>query len=298
MESAKKPRKATLNRREFLVGTGIATAGLLATAPSAAARRADKPIATQLRKLGKSGLRTTVLGIGTGTHAWDKNSDQIRAGHQAFVDNLVHAYDRGLRFFDLADMYGSHQFMAKALVQGKMDRKKLLIMTKSVSKDADAMRKDIDRFRTELGTDYIDLLLLHCMTAGTWAEDLKPCMEVLAEAKAKGHIRAHGVSCHNLDAMKVAAAHPWVDVMLNRINPFTEKMDGTIDEVVEVLKTGHANGKGMIGMKICGEGKYAQRMQESVKFVMGLGCIHNMTIGFIKPQEVDGAIKTIQAALA
>ena len=111
-------------------------------------------------------------------------------------------------------------------------------------------------------------------------------------------IGAHGVSCHNLDAMKVASTHPWVDVMLNRINPFTEKMDGTVDEVVEVLKTAHTNGKGMLGMKICGEGLYAHRMQESVKFVLGLGYIDAMTIGFLKPSEIDGAIDNIQMTVA
>lgn len=288
-----------VSRRQFLVhSAGAVAVGLALPALDASARAGAKPLAVQLRKLGKSGLKTTVLGMGTGTRAWNKDSEQIRQGKQHFVDTLCHAHARGVRFFDLADMYGSHEYMKRALVQGKMDRSKLMIMSKSVSKDADAMRKDIERFRQEIGTDYVDLVLLHCMTAGSWAEELKPCMDVLEEAKQKGHIRAHGVSCHNLDAMKTAAAHPWVDVMLNRINPFGEKMDGTVEEVVEVLKAAKDNGKGMIGMKICGEGKYADRMRESVKFVLGLGCIDNMTIGFLNPKEIDGAIDNIQSTIA
>lgn len=288
----------TLSRRAFMAQTAGAVAAGAALSQSAWALRSPRPLAVTLRKLGKSGLKTTVLGIGTGTRAWNKDSEQIRQGEQHFVDTLCHAYARGVRFFDLADMYGSHQYMQRALVQAKMDRSKLMIMTKSVSKDAASMRADLERFRQEIGTDHLDLVLLHCMTAGTWAEDLKPCMDVLAEAKAKGIIKAHGVSCHNLDAMKVASTHPWVDVMLNRINPFTEKMDGTVDEVVEVLKTAHTNGKGMLGMKICGEGMYADRMQESVKFVLGLGYIDAMTIGFLKPSEIDGAIDNIQMVVA
>ena len=285
--------KTEISRREFIVGSAVAAGAVLAGAQAAQA----KPLAITKRKLGNSGLKTTVLGMGTGTRAWNKDSEQIRQGKQLFVDTLVHAYDRGVRFFDLADMYGSHEYMNKALKQGKMDRGKLMIMSKSTSTDADAMRKDIDRFRQEIGTDYIDLVLLHCMTAANWDETLKPCMDVLAEAKANGHIRAHGVSCHDFGAMKTAMNHPWVDVMLNRINPFTEKMDASIEEVVEVLKTGHANGKGMLGMKICGEGKYADRMKESVKFVLGLGCIDAITIGFLRQSEVDGAIDNIQATL-
>lgn len=291
-------QQAEISRRTFLAQTAVAsTLAATATLP-AWARRSGKELAVSTRKLGKSGLRTTVLGMGTGTRAWNKDSEQIRQGKQLFVDTLVHAYGRGIRFFDLADMYGSHEYMNKALKQGKMDRGRLMIMSKSTSKDAESMRKDMERFRQEIGTDYIDLVLLHCMTSANWAEELKPCMDVLSDAKAKGHIRAHGVSCHDLGAMKTAMTHPWVDVMLNRINPFTEKMDGTMEEVVEVLKTGHANGKGMLGMKICGEGKYADRMRESVKFVLGLGYIDAITIGFLKPGEIDGAIDNIEMAMA
>lgn len=288
----------TLSRRRFMAQTAGAVAAGVVLSPSALALRSPRPHAVTLRKLGKSGLKTTVLGMGTGTRAWNKDSEQIRQGQQHFVDTLCHAHSRGVRFFDLADMYGSHEYMKRALAQARMDRGKLMIMTKSVAKDAATMKDDLERFRQEIGTDYIDLVLLHCMTSGAWAEELKPCMDVLDEAKAKGVLRAHGVSCHNLDAMKVASTHPWVDVMLNRINPFTEKMDGTIDEVVAVLRTAHEAGKGMLGMKICGEGKYADRMQESLKFVLNLGYIDAVTIGFLKPTEIDGAIDNIEIAVA
>jgi len=287
-----------MNRRQFMkqsagaLATAVAAPALLASGSAAAAP------AVQLRTLGKTGITTSLLGMGTGTTSWNKDSAQIRKGEDVFIDTLVHAYDRGLRYFDLADMYGSHPYMQKAMERGKMDRSKLMILTKTVSKDAAAVKADIERFRQEIGTDYVDVVLLHCMTAGTWAEELKPCMDVLAEAKAKGQIKAHGVSCHNLDAMKTAASHPWVDIMLNRINPFGVKMDGTVDEVVEVLRTGHKNGKGMLGMKICGEGQYASRMTESVKFVVGLGCIDSMNIGFLDSSEVDGAIDNFKTALA
>ena len=85
----------------------------------------------------------------------------------------------------------------------------------------------------------------------------------------KKRIRAVGVSCHNLGAMKTAAKCPWVDVVLARINPEGTKMDGTVDEVVEVLREMKKNGKAVIGMKIYGEGKLAGMKEK---------CMYWMTI--------------------
>ena len=74
----------------------------------------------------------------------------------------------------------------------------------------------LDRFRKEIGTDYLDIVLLHAQTAPNWPEQRAGAMEVLAEAREKGIVRTHGTSCHTLDALKTAAAHPWVQVDLAR----------------------------------------------------------------------------------
>lgn len=247
------------------------------------------------RPLGKTGITTTLLGMGTGTVSWNKDSAQIRAGKEVFVDTLVHAYDQGIRYFDLADMYGSHPYMAQAMKKGAMKRDELTLLTKTVSKTAEETEADIARFLQEAETDYLDIVLLHCMTEGNWNETLAPSMEVLAKAKEKGQIRALGVSCHNLDAMKTAASLDWVDVMLNRINPYRVKMDGTPEEVIAVLQTACDNGKGMLGMKILGEGEIADKIDESLRFVMGLGCVHAFNIGFLNQGEVDDTMKRIAA---
>ena len=73
------------------------------------------------------------------------------------------------------------------------------------------------------------------MTTDQWTHQLKPYMDSLDDAKAKGKIKAVGVSCHNLDALKAAADCPWVDVVLARINPDGVKMDAPTAEVVPVL---------------------------------------------------------------
>lgn len=253
--------------------------------------------ATSPVTLGKTGIVSTLLGMGTGTQAGRKSSAQNRQGRDPFIRTLMHAYERGLRYFDMSDSYGAHEYMRDAMRKASMDRSQLMLLTKTGAKHPEVCRADIERFRQELRTDYLDIVLLHCMQSGDWAEKLKPCMDVLADAKEKGLIRAHGVSCHNLDAMKVASEHPWVDVMLSRINPYGLHMDGTQEEVVGVLQRAWDNGKGMIGMKVAGEGKCVDRLTESLRYVLGLGCLHAITIGFIKPEEIGDTCSRIEDTL-
>src|SRR3990172_4648019 len=132
-------------------------------------------------------------------------------------------------------------------------RDKLTILTKTVKRDAEGVRQDLERFRQELGTDYIDIVLLHCQVEPNWTEKLAGPMDVLSEAKQKGIIKAHGCSCHTLEALKRAAATPWVEVDLARFNPRGAKMDDKPEVVASVLEQFHARGAGVLGMKILGE---------------------------------------------
>lgn len=285
-----------MERREFVRWSADAVAaGTLAT-PSAKGAAPKVRSATALQPLGKTGLTPTLLGMGTGTRAWDKDSAQIRRGRDVFLSTLLHAYERGLRYYDLADMYGSQPYLRDAMRQAKMPREKLTLLTKTMARDPKALRADIERSRKELDTDYLDIVLLHGVHRGYWVGKMAPCMDELSKAKEQGLVRACGVSCHSLDALKAAAESPWVDVMLSRINPFGVNMDGTPEEVVPVLKTGHANGKGILGMKILGEGEVAGKRAESLHYVLGLGCVDAVTIGFLEPKEIDDAIKHIEAA--
>jgi len=282
---------AQIDRRKFMKQAAGSLALTLA-APGLAEAAGTAPKATTVRTLGKTGIQCTLLGMGTGVKAWNHQSALTRKGDAAFMAVLEHAYGTGLRYFDCADMYGSHAYIKRACADF-MDRNKIMILTKTVSREPDGIRADIERFRKELDTDQLDVVLMHCITEPDWTHKYPACMDVLEDEKAKGHLRAHGVSCHNLGAMKQAADSPWVDVMLSRVNPFGVKMDGTPKEVAAVLKRAHGNGKGVIGMKILGEGQMASRMNESLKFALGLGCIDAMAIGFLKPEEVDGVVHNI-----
>ena len=156
----------------------------------------------------------------------------------------------------------------------------------------------VDRFRKELNTDYIDLVQLHCMTNGEWTDKQKRFMDGLENLKARQIISAHGVSVHSFDALKVASDSPWVDVIHVRINPFGEAMDQRDPSlVVPVIEKFHKAGKGVIGMKLIGGGKLKddpEKIEESLRFVLGLGTVDMIIIGFEKPEQIDNYIERIR----
>ena len=202
----------------------------------------------------------------------------------------------------LKDMGMPTAFIAgKADFSGMTTREKLFIQTKTRALNAEVAKADIERFREELGTDYIDSLLMHCMTRQSWSTEMRPVMDVLDNAKAKGLVKAVGVSCHGLSPLQTAAATDWIDIDLARINPVGVKavMDAAPQVVAPLLKHMHDKGKGIIGMKILGEGRFKTKDQqrESLKFVLGLGCVDAFVIGFESPKQIDEICGLIEDVL-
>jgi len=222
------------------------------------------------------------------------HSHQTALGMDGLPKLLLNGYDHGLRFFDAADSYGSHPYVAKALKQ--IPRDKVTVLTKSWSRDPAGARADIDRFRRELGTDYIDVCLMHCLTEGDWTERYRGVMDVFEEAKQKGIIRAHGGSCHSIEALRAAAKSPWVEVDLVRINPIGSYMDADPNTVIEVIREMRAAGKAVVGMKILGQGDMRARQDEAIKFALSLDLLSAFTIGAESIGEQEDLIRRIGAA--
>jgi 1-deoxyxylulose-5-phosphate synthase len=244
--------------------------------------------------LGSTGIKTSRLAMGTGTVGSEHHSHQTALGLQGLSNLLLNGYNHGLRFFDAADSYGSHPHVAETLKH--VPRDKVTMLTKSWARDAVGMRADLDRFRRELGTDYIDICLMHCLTEADWTDRYKGAMDVLSEAKQKGVIRAHGCSCHSIEALRAAAKSPWVEIDLARINPVGAYMDSDPNTVVGVLREMKAAGKAVVGMKILGQGTLRNRQDEGIKFALGLGVLDAFTIGAESKQEQEDLIRRIAAA--
>jgi 1-deoxyxylulose-5-phosphate synthase len=287
-----------MHRRDFLIRSTTVGAAFL-TSKNLLAALAIQPLpakfsATDTVTLGSTGIKTSRLAMGTGTVGSGDHSNQTALGIKGLSDLLLNGYDNGLRFFDAADSYGSHPHVAEALKH--VQRDKVTVLTKTWARDPATASADLYRFRRELGTDYLDICLMHCVTEPDWTERYKGVMDVFSEAKQKGIIRAHGCSCHSIEALRAAAKSPWVEVDLARINPIGSHMDADPETVVGVLRNMKAAGKAVVGMKILGQGDLANRQDEAIKYALSLGILDAFTIGAESKQQQDDLIHRIATA--
>ena len=299
--------KINLSRRQFVATTLAAGAGSVLIGkngldfPSGPADLSANPL--QTITLGKSGLKTTLLGMGTGFNGYNRSSSITRAGVAETI--IRQAYEKGIRFFDCADSYGTHPFVAAGLKDIPRDSytlsSKIWVgpggIPDTVRPDADVV---IDRFRKELKTDYLDMVQIHCMTDPKWTDKQKKQMDILENLKARNIIRAHGVSVHSLEAMEACVGNPWIDVIHVRINPFGEVMDkNNPSAVIPVIEKLHKEGKGVIGMKLIGNGNFkndSEKIDASIKYVLGLGTVDMVIVGFELPEQIDNYIGRIKKA--
>jgi aryl-alcohol dehydrogenase-like predicted oxidoreductase len=285
-----------MNRRGFFQTAGGTAGAALLTAlgrPEWLRGATTARKASDVLYLGPDKIKVTRMAIGLGTNA---GNVQREMGLQGVADYLKFAFDQGQFFWDTADAYKTHPHIKEALKS--IPREKVTILTKTdVRTTAADMRAALDRNRQELGVDYIDIMLLHGMHTPNWPTEMKPVMDVLSEAKEKGIIKCHGASIHSLDAMKMAARTPWCAVHLQGINHAGIRMDSTnVSEVVAVLRESKANGKGILGMKILGEGRLKDQINTTLNFVMGLDCLDAFTIGAANRVELSDLIKRVPAA--
>jgi len=288
-----------MHRRGFLIRSASAAGAAWLTSKNLLTALANTALpakfsASDTVTLGRTGIRTSRLAMGTGTVGVGHHSHQTDLGIKGLSDLLLNGYEHGLRFFDSADSYGSHPHVAEALKH--VPRDKATVLTKTWARDPATARADLDRFRRELGTDYLDICLMHCLTEPDWTNRYKGVMDVLSEAKKKGIIRAHGCSCHSIDALRAAAKSPWVEVDLARINPIGTYMDADPATVVGVLKDMKAAGKAVVGMKILGQGDLRHRQDEAIKYALSLGLLDAFTIGAENKSEQEDLIRRVAAA--
>lgn len=298
-----------IDRRKFIAALAAGTAHLMFT-PLRGANTLPGLSSNPLQKiqLGNTGIETTLLGFGTGVNGGYRTSYLTRQDHEKSIATLIKAYEQGIRFFDLADTYGTHGFMKEALK--KMNRDEVTISSKIWTREGgipeakeDRPNADVvvDRFRKELDTDVIDMIQIHCMVDAEWTDEEKKQMDILENLKAKGIIRAHGTSVHSLEAMQKAVATDWVDVLHARINPYGIAMDRKDpQEVIDVLKQIKDAGKGIIGMKLIGNGQYkdnSEKINHALKFVLGLNLVDMLIVGFENNDEIDNYLGRMKNTL-
>ncbi|MEJ2194627.1 MAG: aldo/keto reductase [Ignavibacteriaceae bacterium] len=285
-----------MKRRDFLKHT-VVSAGAITLSPlnKIFAQEIKKKYANDIVTLGNTGIKVSRLAMGTGTHGFNHRSNQSdELGIKGLADLLYAAYEQGINFWDSADQYGTHPHLKEALK--RIPRERVVILTKTKATTADEMKFDLDRFKAEIGTDYLDIVLLHLMTDPEWNIKKQGAMDVLSKAREDGIIRAHGVSCHTLGALETAANSDWVQIDLARINPYGAMMDADVPTVENILKRMHEDGKGVVGMKIFGGGRLVDKIDECLKFVLGLDFVDAFTIGQENEKQMLDLVKRIPEA--
>jgi aryl-alcohol dehydrogenase-like predicted oxidoreductase len=293
---------AHTTRRDFL-RTGLAATAFagLGGFPAHAQRRS----ATDWVTLGKTGVKVTRLAFGTGTFS---GRVQRELGQEGFNQLVRYAYDHGIRFFETAESYSGMGPMLGTALKG-LPRDSYRLMTKMMTRPGVDVSAKLDSLRKDLNTEYLDIILMHCVRNPTWPDDFKPIQDGLSEAKSKKVVMAHGASVHGLPGLRAFPGNKWLDLALFRVNHNGTRMDaettretndiGNVDEVAATIKKVHAEGKGVLGMKLCGEGQFTRRedRQAALKFAFGTGAVDAVTIGYKSPAEIDEAIENLNLAL-
>jgi predicted aldo/keto reductase-like oxidoreductase len=301
-----------ISRRKFIrqsaaiTGAVVVSNELLGAEAAPAIRTAADWV--PLGNLVKEKITIPRLGMGTGSR---NGAVQRELGQSKFNDLMKYAYERGIRYFDTAKNYQTYEMIGPALKANKFERDKIFILHKmpswnGVPKDTLGM---IDQYRRDYGVDYLDLLLIHCTTTATWPTDLRPMMDAFDEAQQRGWIRAKGMSCHGLRALREATKSNWIEVQLARINPQGRHVDqdlpnvhapeGKYDEAMKEIKAMHAKGRGIIAMKLCGNGEFvnAEDREKAVQHAVNCGFVDAMVMGFKNNAEIDEHIERVNRAL-
>lgn len=293
----------SLNRRQFLERAALAASTLMLGSCSALRPRARRSAADQV-VLGKTGLKCSRLGMGTGS---DSGNVQRGLGQEAFNRLVRYAYDHGITYFDCAQSYRTFEWIGDA-IKG-LPREKLFLQSKVPGQPAEVLQA-IDRHRKVFNTDYVDSMLIHCMVKDRWTDEWKRIMDGFDEARARKWILAQGVSCHSLPALRAATASDWTQIHLVRVNPQAAHIDGMeqtwnkpgkdLQPVMDEIRTMRAKGRGIIGMKIIGNGDFTrpEDREKSIRFAMSHPEIDAIVIGFKSPAEIDEAVDRVNRALA
>ncbi len=302
-----------IKRRDFLRSSlaglgGVSLASRAAHADDAPVKKEPKnPFSTDpvARVKLTPAVETSRLGFGTGMAGHNRSAQLTRMDHDKAIKLLRHAYDNGVRFFDCADLYGTHQIVVEALAD--KPRESYTLSSKLWPHPGGIPEKDrpsadvvIKRFLQELKTDYLDLVQVHCMMKPDWKDDgIKRYCDELEKLKEEGLIRAHGISVHHHGAIKTAAEDPWVDAIHIRLNGTGARMDGSFEDNVAFSQLAQDNGKGIICMKLIGEGTIRDKdeRKKSIEKVVRTGVVDVYIVGFEEEWQVDELIENVGAAL-
>ena len=237
----------------------------------------------QTRALGRSGLKVSQLCYGTLTMSPLQCNLSPREG----ADLLVYAYERGVRFLDTADLYGTYPHIRLALEQAP----DYVISTKAYCYDRQTAQAALERAFQGVGRDYIDLFMLHEQESLYTLRGHEEALVYLAEQKAKGHIGAVGVSTHFCACVKAAPRFGMIDVIHPLINVGGFGIqDGSRQDMEDAIAAARAQHIGIFAMKPLGGGHLISGSAEALRYAVENPLLDAVALGMQSRQEIDANV--------
>ncbi|SDK53396.1 aldo/keto reductase [Natronincola ferrireducens] len=206
---------------------------------------------------------------------------------------LLHGFERGINFLDTAELYETYPHIKNAL-KG-WEREEIVIATKSYAYSQETAENSLKKALKEMGTDYVDLFLLHEQESQHTLRGHAEALEYFIKMKEKGYIRAVGISTHTVAAVEASLKIKEIEILHPIVNiAGLGIQDGTIEEMLKVLTEAYQMGKGIYGMKPLGGGNLLKSFKECFDFVLGLDCLHAIAVGMQSKDEIDANIAIFQ----
>ena len=245
--------------------------------------------------LGNTGIEVSIAGFGI----LPMGPSQLALPVEEGAEIIRYAFDHGMNFIDTAQYYRTYPYIRKALDGG--DYEHVIISSKCLEDDYDSMMEAIEEARTELGRDVIDIFLMHEVRSGQ-LEERAGAWQALKDAKAKGLVRAIGLSTHHVDITWAAAEMEDLDVVFPLINYAglgIRRGDAfaTREEMMEAIRACHQAGKGVFSMKAFGGGSLTAHYQEALDYVFAQKEIDSVMVGFGKIREVDDLLSYLDGTM-
>lgn len=226
----------------------------------------------EYRILGKTGLRVSVIGFG--------GIPVQRISEEEAIKVIERAEELGINFIDTARGYGiSEVFIGEAL---KGRREKWIIASKTMARDKETMKREIDISLNNLNTGYIDLYQFHNVRT---MEDYEKILSengayvALEEAKVEGKIRHIGITSHSLDLLKIAVESGKFETIMYPYNIVETQAN-------EIFKRANELNIGVIAMKPMAGGALTDGTI-AMKFILENKSITTAIPGMASIKEVE-----------
>lgn len=250
--------------------------------------------------LGRTGISVTPVGMGTLTMGFSQKNLDIEAGSRV----IVHAVEQGINFLDTAQYYDTYRYLRPAL--DEIRRRNLdfpVICSKTLEEGYAETEAAVLECLEQLDIDAVDLFLLHEVRGTEDFYARKDAWRALGDLKAKGLIKAIGISTHHVDACAEMAATSECDVVFTLINRdgmgIRKGLEpGTREEMETAIRKCADAGKGIFTMKAFGGGNLIHDYRSCLEYASEIPGNTSVMIGMADTEQVDRAVEFFDGKLS